>query len=314
MFPSIIFTLGLILCFLLSGSVFFRPAPKIVVTLFAKNEGILLQHWIQYYSRLFSPQQLLIFDNFSNDNFTLALLRNVSMLGAKVLLEQGPYKWKGALQLNAARQYFPHANIFIPLDCDEFIVPVDNLGMPYVNLNHVRSQISYFHHNRLSSNISCWGLEQQFDLLITSLAKPFWHETQYYPVNVSFAMSKKIFHLKDVISVNHGHHHGKIRNGTVCASALGRVGIVHYHNRGPLETVSRALMDMQGFGYLPANTTLLTLPQQRSAIIDIIALRRPGRHKARELLAYLEKGTKGLLSAKKERSFEFSSLHSLVFN
>jgi len=50
-----------------------------------------------------------------------------------------------------------------------------------------------------------------------------------------------------------------------------------------------------GFGYLPSNVTVATLPDYRSEVEELTKRVRAGRHKIMQLLKYLDKGFSGLL-------------------
>jgi len=53
--------------------------PKIAVVLFQHNEVDILEHWINFYSALFSPASIIILDNFSTDDRIEPILKTAEM-------------------------------------------------------------------------------------------------------------------------------------------------------------------------------------------------------------------------------------------
>lgn len=89
-----------------------------------KNEGELLPIWVEYYSNLFLPKSLYIFDNGSNDKLTLDALHIAERKGVNVIYDFNnakDFESKGIIIGNKIQEIDQDYDFIIPLDCDEFI-------------------------------------------------------------------------------------------------------------------------------------------------------------------------------------------------
>lgn len=60
-----------------------------------KNEGDILNYWLEYHSALFGVRNIVVLDNYSADNTTIGLLRAWKRRGVRVAYKQGPYDAMG---------------------------------------------------------------------------------------------------------------------------------------------------------------------------------------------------------------------------
>ncbi|MBY5150588.1 glycosyltransferase family 2 protein [Enterobacter hormaechei] len=97
---------------------------NIACVMMQKNESELLPIWIKYYSHLFSPENLYIFDNGSNDANTLEHLKNARNNGVQVIYTHNSpkdFENKGIIIGNKIKEIEGNYDFIFPLDCDEFI-------------------------------------------------------------------------------------------------------------------------------------------------------------------------------------------------
>ena len=122
-----------------------------------KDEGELLNSWIQHHLKITDPEQIIILDNGSTCPHTLKILTKVRNLGVEVLYDHktsDDFERKGEIIANIIRQRQNDAesDFLIPLDCDEFLAvqKTDDLEASFnredfqKSLSELRKQTGYF--------------------------------------------------------------------------------------------------------------------------------------------------------------------------
>lgn len=97
---------------------------NIACVMMQKNESELLPIWIEYYSHLFSSENLYIFDNGSTDTNTLNHLNNAENRGVHVIYKFNTpkdFEDKGIIIGDKIKEIEEKYDFIFPLDCDEFI-------------------------------------------------------------------------------------------------------------------------------------------------------------------------------------------------
>lgn len=255
------------------------------------NEWDILGPWLEYHAAIFGVHNILLLDNHSDRPDVLALLRLWESRGLRVLWEQGPYLKKGDLILKAAHKYLSNNidQIIIPIDIDEFITvfSTNGLGIPVINKNLILQEIQKF---QLSS-YSGLGLRPYYESISTNINDTLLTIKYFYKNIYTERHSKKMVKLNTVTKIDHGSHEVlfKDNNYYVLSSTMG-LGYLHYHHRGPMRTIQRALVDCIGMNKIPKNATLETITEFKDIIQSGINKRVPGHHKLTELLAYIEEG------------------------
>ena len=88
-----------------------------------KNEKDLLPIFVAYYGALFGYENIYIFDN-GSDAYMLDELRKSEVLGCNVSLEfssHADFERKGEIVASYINNLTDKYDVFLPLDCDEFI-------------------------------------------------------------------------------------------------------------------------------------------------------------------------------------------------
>jgi Glycosyl transferase family 2 len=96
---------------------------SVAVFMMQKDEADLLQLFAQYYSLLFGSENLYIFDNGSNERIQ-RILHNLEKDGCNIIMgynEQNDFEKKGLIFTEYFKKYQDKYDVFLPLDCDEFI-------------------------------------------------------------------------------------------------------------------------------------------------------------------------------------------------
>lgn len=97
----------------------------LAVAMMQRDEGPLLAAWIEHYLSLTDPQFISIVDNGSSDVDTLSILEDAKKRGIVVCREfstREHFEQKGGVIKKILRRYAGKANVFLPCDCDEFLV------------------------------------------------------------------------------------------------------------------------------------------------------------------------------------------------
>lgn len=210
----------------------------------------------------------------------------------------------------------------IPTDVDEFIIPYRD-NKPVADKQLLLDTINQF----IASGESCWNLEQAFLSLnfyvndTVGESGVFDHSSVFLQSftlslhclkgNISMLkrhyemaadVSKKIAIRDRLKSFHHGFHlveliddQGNSSNGN-CSSGINKLGMLHYHNRNPIVTATRAVNDISGFGYFDRSVTLQTVHRYRRFFEKFLKKGKvTAHHKMEELLVYIYKGPEGLL-------------------
>ncbi len=97
---------------------------RVGIFMMQKDEDDLLPIWIKYYSALFGPENINIFDNGSRSYFVRQVLRDAEANGVRVIYKYSlkiDFEKKGKVLANDFLLHQDKFDCFIPVDCDEFI-------------------------------------------------------------------------------------------------------------------------------------------------------------------------------------------------
>lgn len=179
-----------------------------------KNESELIDKWIKYHSYLFDPDNLYIFDNGSNDDKCISLLKTYEDKGMSVdwsFDSKEDFEAKGDVLGNKIKELekLNKYDCFLLLDCDEFVCVYDESNALSCSRKDVISElISY------SGDPSILLISNQF--FNTPISK------QYFQPN----KNRKCFFMKGSFKeVDVGFHWGKCRN----SNQEVRTKLVHFH-------------------------------------------------------------------------------------
>lgn len=119
---------------------------KIACLMMQKNEGPLLQSWVDHHLKIFGPENIFIYDNGSTDAETKSALVSAAKLGVNVYYEFNTRKHfedKGNLftakihELELSGDY----DFFFPLDGDEFLAVQTSEGVLSVEPEVIRDNL-----------------------------------------------------------------------------------------------------------------------------------------------------------------------------
>jgi hypothetical protein len=105
-----------------------------------KNEKDVLPIFVAYYGNLFGYKNIYIFDN-GSDKYMLDELRKSEALGCNVNFEfssRADFERKGEILASYINGMTEQYDVFLPLDCDEFI------GIKLRNINEEEIKGNYF--------------------------------------------------------------------------------------------------------------------------------------------------------------------------
>ncbi|GBR50492.1 hypothetical protein AA106555_0231 [Neokomagataea thailandica NBRC 106555] len=96
------------------------------VVMMQRDEGAALLRWLMHYTVLFSPQNITIFDNGSEDPYTLSILKEAARLGVCVRYDLNTphdFQHKGAHFTNVFLDWDQRGgyDFGLPVDCDEIL-------------------------------------------------------------------------------------------------------------------------------------------------------------------------------------------------
>jgi len=171
------------------------------------------------------------------------------------------------------------------------IKPIVN--RPIINKHSIWRHLKLFYY----SNYSALKMLPSYNSIVTDKTNNIQHityfETNYYkPTHC-----KVIYKAKDVVKIDHGNHYAHIRKKNHSISTY-NIGFLHYHNRNPLNTIQRAIINAIGLKQLPINTTIDTLHRHTEYLTQISRYNKTiqGYKKLMELLLYIEYGLDGFVT------------------
>jgi hypothetical protein len=119
--------------------------PKIAILMMQKDEDQLLEFWFAYHADHLGAENLFVFDNGSTHPSVLNVLERISAAGGNVIWEHNDHDSfcnKGLVFLDHMRTLRKKGyEVFIPLDCDEFIA-IETDGGPSIDWRLILEEIA----------------------------------------------------------------------------------------------------------------------------------------------------------------------------
>lgn len=196
-----------------------RP-PIVKVMMMQKDEGPRLARWLTHYACLFGMENLLIFDNGSEEVTTLALLDEAERCGAHVRRDLDTafdFQNKGGHFTNVIRSLNQDAeyDFALPVDCDELLCVFTETGLSLGKADILAE----------FARLKPWGCPFRIELSLFNLPGDG-HEGWYAP--------NRHFHKGFVpayhdATIDNGHHAPALANTTDVK--MTRFVYLHSHNR-----------------------------------------------------------------------------------
>lgn len=108
---------------------------KVACFMMQKNERELLKAWLEYYKYLFGASNLYVYDNGSDDEYVLNLLKEAAIEGVNIIYDYADnkdFENKGDIisQKIKALDNKGMYDFYFPIDCDEFLGVLKADGSP----------------------------------------------------------------------------------------------------------------------------------------------------------------------------------------
>lgn len=195
-----------------------------------KNEGSLLESWIEYHAKLIGIENIFVYDNGSTDKDTIDILHAYSNRGLNVVFEYSTKKdfsMKGDI-LSAKIKKLDTLGIydfFFPLDCDEFLACDNDAGEVSIHIEDIEKSLLRF-------------VENEKVLIIKKEYNNNPCKKDYYaPRDVQ----KKCFFAKNACeSLDLGYHSGTSK--TTSEQVRTEIVYFHFHNK-PYELFQRSALE-----------------------------------------------------------------------
>ena len=224
---------------------------KVQVITMVKDEDDIIEHFINYYGKLFGYENLYIVDNKSNDNTYNICLQyknshNINLYVEENYIEKGIIMKKIILE-NLHKNY----DLFIPLDIDEFLVLFKDNKVLYGNdiLNYLILLNNINKHTNTSNKVL--GISYLYPLIESRNYKDAVKEMKYSgypnPQNIKGVLLKNNL-INENLLIDHGNHmwhYNKIDND-LC--------FIHYHARNFNQLKKKVVNNYTGLGYDNSST------------------------------------------------------------
>jgi hypothetical protein len=257
-----------------------------------KNEVDILDYWLRYHSAIFGASSIILIDA-SNDPVVISVIQKWKAKGVIVIPAINEnYRRKGDLSLKAFRKYNPYADLFWPIDIDEFIVAFDG-DTPIFNVSLIRKNIMEAW--SFSKHTTSFGVLPYFPSTITNLTETVETIQYFHKFFYNNHVCKKFAKGNAVKKLDHGNHQLTTKFGAIIY--LKNIGYLHYHFRSPLSVVLKAINDCIGFGYLKDGTNITSLVDEKHNLFGLIERNAVGKHKVGELLTFLDHVFSGFINS-----------------
>jgi hypothetical protein len=267
--------------------------PAIAIITFIYDEKDILEYWLQFHSQIIGLKNIAVIDNMS-PNGTISILQKWEKKGLHVIYNFPDYMQKGTKIAETFHQIFPNHDIAIPLDIDEFLVSLNNKGIPEISIRNIHRTMQEL----FLTKYNCFQVRYVYNN-----CNKFVNETietiQHFAHNVSSAYlqkhRKRFFRLKTLKTLDHGNHFGTFTGGAPSCTTNVSLAYLHYHNRDLLLKIQHAVKDVIEFGHLPKNTTVQNLDKDLVVKKLFPNKKVMGYHKIVELKNYVDNGIEGLM-------------------
>lgn len=286
-------------------------APIVSVVCFQRNEDDILEFWFEYYSKIFGEQSLLMIDNNSDKKSVINILDKWEQQGVTVVRGVGPYLRKSSIILLTVRMYRPDSHIILYSDIDEFITTFVNVDQPHGSqrdfsreLNSIQQMripvpsketvldhLMIFYHSPYSALKMLPSYTSVSKSINDSAESISFFQVNYYRPS----HCKILYKLNDITRMDHGNHYPHIKPNRL-VTKTDYMGFLHYHNRKPIRTVERALINAIELKQLPKNTTLENVHTHKNAL-EILSSNNTtqGYKKLKELVQYIHYGVSSFI-------------------
>jgi hypothetical protein len=176
-----------------------KAKVKPLVVTMQKNEGEMIFAWAKYHTALFGIDCVTIFDNGSTCQTTIKILDELKAIGINVISgfdRPIDFEMKGDVLGNYFKYRKGEFNLFIPLDCDEFLAVSNKHGEFSCEPGHVKNELSKY-------------IFSDAPLMI----KGSFYNVPYSTSKFFFFPEEKVFFSSQSFqSVDMGFHYGKTLN------------------------------------------------------------------------------------------------------
>jgi hypothetical protein len=276
---------------------------NIGVVTFVKDDADILPYWLDYHTAVFGAAHIVVIDHDSRNNATLETLKHWQTKGVRVEHTTESYILKGTITYRVLQKYFAKtADLFIPLDVDEFLIYFDPQHTPIASRTSIQRALQDIWQTRKSTN-HCWGLLHNYNSYPTQVNDTVETIRYFAPYQRSVVSSKKIIaKTRSFLGLDHGNHCPVIAasNCSYC-QGVSDIGLLHFHTRNPKETAKRAIIDLINLKHLRKDATLDNISKYRNEIAFTMEHHPTGAHKAKELLHYIDEGEYGILKSIKQK-------------
>ena len=206
---------------------------QVAAAVMQKDEDLLIDGWCRYHGNLFGYENLYVFDNGSTNEQTIETLRKYARLGANIdwsRTEVADFFFKGEVvgalfrDLQTSKRY----DLFLPLDCDEFVSVSDDRSVSF-GKNAILEEMGKF--------IDCPDTVKIRDEFLNSPA----YTDFFYRIN----LNKVMFSADNFRKLDHGFH---LAGTDTEQWSLSRLALIHFHNKPFARTVSDAKRKLIGLG------------------------------------------------------------------
>lgn len=262
----------------------------IAIVAMVRNDPEGLSYFLRYHVPLFGIHNITLLDNYSDDPFMLSLLKDCERKGLRVVYKVGSFRHKGTALMKALNEFYPHVDMALPLDIDEYLIPFRNLT-PIADRGLLYAELDAMYR----SPESCWNVVEHFMSLGVVANMSMGNISVFAPTVMRF-YGKVIVRRSELLDLDPGNHHATLRTPSLaCPKLRDHLGLLHYHFRDPVIALEHAIRDGIGLGYFPADTNVSNVHLQFNPIVAAIRKAKPGYHKLAEIFGYLTKGVPGML-------------------
>ncbi len=207
---------------------------RVHIFTFIRNEGYLLQKWIPYHAAITGWENIHIIDHNSDDRDCKEILRYYKNKGVNVIKTNKDYRLKGRLLTAEMHKYKSKADIFIPIDADEFICLANESQNMVADPSEISNYLSLIPVNgrKYAFNVfEAVADQMDYDDPLIDMKYFIFYEAKEDASGPN-QQTKTFFPAKNFSYTDQGNHQGRVLIAPNDIYNVTKMAIAHYHMRG----------------------------------------------------------------------------------
>jgi len=207
---------------------------RVHIFTFIRNETYLLKKWIPYHAEITSWENIHIINHNSDDKNCKEILRYYKNKGVDIVTTKKDYRLKGRLLTTEMHKHKSKADIFIPIDADEFLCLADENQTMIADPSKISKYLKSIPINGKKYAFNVFeAVVKQLDYDDPLIDMEYF---TFYDAKTDASgpnqQTKSFFPAKNFSYTDQGNHQGCVLLAPNDLYNVTKIAIAHYHMRG----------------------------------------------------------------------------------